>query len=150
MIEPMYRYLLLIISHQTAMAACLAPNCLLEKSQVSASSKPLNIQGEPLTICSQKPLTGFYRNGTCQSDERDKGNHSVCAIMTQEFLEYTKTQGNDLSTPNPRYGFPGLKPGDKWCLCAARFLEAKQAGIKLKVKIDATSIRAVEVTSNFE
>lgn len=121
-------------------------NCVLDSSK----EKPLaesqtNILGREITVCSKKPLTGFYRDGTCKSDARDSGNHSVCAVLTKEFLEFTKSQGNDLSTPNPRYDFPGLKPGDRWCLCAARWLEAFNAGIKTEVKNKATSKRALEV-----
>lgn len=94
-------------------------------------------------------MTGFFRNGSCQSDQSDRGNHSVCAVMTNEFLNFTKAKGNDLSTPNLKYGFPGLKQGDKWCLCAARWLEAKKEGIPLQVTLKSTHIRALEVTNDF-
>lgn len=87
-----------------------------------------NVLGEELEMCSQDPLTGFYRTGDCQTGPDDLGRHTVCAVMTAEFLEFSRSRGNDLSTPNPQYGFPGLKPGDRWCLCMDRWLEAYQAG----------------------
>jgi uncharacterized protein (DUF2237 family) len=124
-------------------------NCMLESSNMSSTKIPLNIFGEKLNPCCTEPMTGFYRDGFCKSDYRDTGNHSVCARVTDAFLEFTKKQGNDLQTPNPRYGFPGLKPGDKWCLCASRWLEAKNKGIELEVELESTSMRALEVTSDF-
>jgi uncharacterized protein (DUF2237 family) len=123
---------------------------MLEFSNEISNSSNLNIFGEKLKPCCVDPMTGFFRDGSCKSDKRDFGNHSVCAILTDEFLAYTKGQGNDLSTPNPRYGFPGLKAGDKWCLCATRWLEAKRAGINLDVDLWATNIRSLEVTSDFD
>ena len=80
-----------------------------------------NVFGEELITCSEDPLTGFYRDGCCQTGEDDFGKHTVCAVMTEEFLDFTAQQGNDLTTPNEAFGFPGLKPGDRWCLCAARW-----------------------------
>lgn len=125
-------------------------NCMLEKSaSLPNDIKTINIFGRKLKSCCMDPITGWYRDGSCKSDPKDLGNHSVCAILTDDFLNFTKAQGNDLSTPNPRYGFPGLKPKDKWCLCAARWLEAKRAGIELEVDLEATSIRALEVTNEF-
>lgn len=126
-------------------------NCMLKSSDSLPSDiASINIFGRKLKTCCKDPMTGWYRDGSCKSDPRDVGNHSVCSILTQEFLDFTKSQGNDLSTPNPRYGFPGLKPKDKWCLCAARWLEAKKAGIELEVDLEATSIRALEVTNAFD
>lgn len=127
-------------------------NCMLEskKNEGVLSKQRFNILGTFLKSCSTDPLTGWSRDGSCHSDKTDRGNHSVCAILTEEFLLYTKAQGNDLSTPNPRYGFPGLKPGNKWCLCAARWEEAKKAGIELDVDLEASSVRALEVTSDFQ
>ena len=87
-----------------------------------------NVLGEQIAACSEAPVTGFYRNGCCDTGPEDVGSHTVCAIMTDEFLAYTKSVGNDLSTPIPEYGFPGLKPGDRWCLCAARWKQAFDAG----------------------
>jgi uncharacterized protein (DUF2237 family) len=83
-----------------------------------------NVLGEPLEICSFKPMTGFYRDGCCNTGQEDIGSHTVCAVMTAEFLAFSKSRGNDLSTPVPEFGFPGLKPGDRWCLCAPRWQEA--------------------------
>jgi uncharacterized protein len=86
-----------------------------------------NVLGEQLEICSLKPMTGFYRDGCCNTGREDVGSHTVCAVMTAEFLAFSKSRGNDLSTPVPEYGFPGLKPGDRWCLCAPRWQEALEA-----------------------
>ncbi len=104
----------------------------------------VNVFGEPLIPCSYNPKTGFYRTGCCETSNADIGNHTVCAIMTDEFLTYSKEAGNDLSTPVPAYGFSGLKAGDQWCLCAGRFLEAFQAGKAPKIVLGATHIRAIE------
>jgi uncharacterized protein len=83
-----------------------------------------NVFGEPLEICSIKPMTGFYRDGCCNTGREDVGSHTICAVMTAAFLDFSKSCGNDLSTPVPEFGFPGLKPGDRWCLCAPRWQEA--------------------------
>lgn len=105
----------------------------------------VNILGEPLEPCSTRPMTGFFRNGCCDTSDADRGSHTVCAVMTAEFLAFSKAQGNDLSTPRPEYGFPGLRPGDRWCLCAARFLEAHAAGRAPRVSLRATHRRALEI-----
>jgi uncharacterized protein (DUF2237 family) len=97
-----------------------------------------NVRGTDLQPCSQDPLTGFYRNGYCQTGPEDRGEHVVCAQVTQEFLEYSQEQGNDLMSARPEFGFNGLKPGDKWCLCAARWLEALEAGIAPPIDLEAT------------
>jgi uncharacterized protein len=89
---------------------------------------PRNVLGEPLDICSIKPMAGFYRDGCCNTGREDVGSHTICAVMTSAFLEFSKSRGNDLSTPVPAFGFPGLSPGDRWCLCAPRWQEAFQAG----------------------
>lgn len=123
------------------------PNCMLESGENERVSESKNVLGSEISVCSKSPMTGFFRDGTCTSNSQDRGNHSVCAELTKEFLEYTKSQGNDLTTPNPRYGFPGLKPGDKWCLCAARWLEAKRAGVNTIVDLEATHVRAKEVVN---
>jgi uncharacterized protein (DUF2237 family) len=86
-----------------------------------------NVFGEPLEICSIQPMTGFYRDGCCNTGREDAGSHTICAVMTSAFLDFSKSHGNDLSTPMPDLGFPGLKPGDRWCLCAARWQEAFEA-----------------------
>lgn len=98
----------------------------------------LNVLGEPLDICSFKPMTGFYRDGCCNTGREDVGSHTVCVVMTDEFLEFSKSRGNDLSTPMPEYGFPGLKSGDRWCLCAPRWQEAFEANQAPRVVLRAT------------
>jgi uncharacterized protein (DUF2237 family) len=103
-----------------------------------------NIFGEKLIACSTKPLTGFFRDGCCNTGPEDSGRHTVCAVMTQDFLTFSKSQGNDLTTPRPEFGFPGLKPGDKWCLCAIRWKEAKMAGAAPKVLLEATHERTLD------
>jgi uncharacterized protein (DUF2237 family) len=97
-----------------------------------------NVLGEPLEICSMKPMTGFYRDGCCDTGQEDVGSHTVCAVMTAEFLDFSKSCGNDLSTPVPALGFPGLKSGDRWCLCAPRWQEAFEAGQAPRVVLRAT------------
>lgn len=97
-----------------------------------------NVLGGPLGPCSREPLTGFFRDGSCRTCAEDSGAHTVCAVMTREFLEFTVKAGNDLVTPQPQWDFPGLVPGDRWCLCAARWLEAAQAGHAPPVALEAT------------
>jgi uncharacterized protein (DUF2237 family) len=97
-----------------------------------------NVLGESLELCSINPMTGFFRDGCCNSGQEDVGSHTVCAVMTAEFLQFSKSQGNDLSTPMPEFGFPGLKPGDRWCLCAPRWQEAFEAGQAPRVVLRAT------------
>ena len=98
----------------------------------------LNVIGETLASCSLDPLTGYFRDGCCQTDASDLGNHVVCAVMTSEFLEFSVQQGNDLITERPEFQFPGLKPGDRWCLCALRWVEAVQAGVIAPVVLEST------------
>jgi len=105
----------------------------------------VNVLGEPLRPCSHDPVTGFFRNGACDTCAADQGSHTVCAVMTEAFLTYSRRVGNDLSTPRPEYGFAGLKPGDQWCVCAARFLQAWQAGTAPKVRLTATHKRALDI-----
>ena len=107
--------------------------------------RSLNVLGQPLAPCSTDPLTGFYRNGCCDTGAEDAGSHTVCVIVTAEFLALSKYLGNDLSTPRPEYRFPGLKPGDRWCLCAARFLQAAQEFAAPQVVLASTHIRATEI-----
>ena len=97
-----------------------------------------NVLGEPLEICSFKPMTGFYRDGCCNTGREDTGSHTVCVIMTSTFLDFSKSCGNDLSTPVPEFGFPGLKPGDRWCLCAPRWQEAFDVNKAPRVVLRAT------------
>jgi len=102
-----------------------------------------NVLGGALQPCSQAPLTGFYRTGCCETGPEDRGSHTVCAVMTAEFLAFSRSRGNDLSTPQPQFGFPGLKPGDRWCLCAPRWEEALQAGRAPLVVLAATHERSL-------
>ncbi|MFP4095195.1 MAG: DUF2237 family protein [Cyclobacteriaceae bacterium] len=111
------------------------------------SEQAKNVLGEPLQMCCSQPKTGFYRDGYCHTGPEDAGTHVVCAEMTDEFLEYTKGQGNDLSTPMPAFGFPGLKAGDKWCLCASRWREAFKAGVAPPVVLESTHEKALEFVS---
>ncbi|MFT4151641.1 MAG: DUF2237 domain-containing protein [Paracoccaceae bacterium] len=105
----------------------------------------VNVLGGALQPCSTAPLTGFYRNGCCDTGVEDRGIHTVCAVMTAEFLALSKYLGNDLSTPRPEFGFAGLKPGDRWCLCAARFLQAFHEGAAPQVRLEATHARTLEI-----
>jgi uncharacterized protein (DUF2237 family) len=104
-----------------------------------------NVLGGPLLPCSVAPLTGFFRDGRCNTCAEDLGLHVVCAEMTAEFLAFSRARGNDLSTPRPDYGFPGLSPGDRWCLCAARWEEARRAGLAPPVLLEATHAAALAV-----
>ena len=107
--------------------------------------KARNILGTDLQSCCTEPMTGFLRDGYCNTSKIDKGTHVVCAVMTDEFLEFTKSRGNDLSTPRPQYEFPGLKAGDRWCLCALRWKEAYDAGVAPPLKPEATHEKALEL-----
>lgn len=103
-----------------------------------------NVLGTPLQSCCMDPVTGFYRNGRCDTGNEDLGLHLVCAEMTAEFLEFSQEMGNDLSTPRPEFGFPGLKPGDRWCVCVQRWAEALRAGKAPRVHLEATHLLALE------
>jgi len=105
----------------------------------------LNVLGEPLQSCSDEPLTGFFRDGCCRTGRQDLGAHVICARVTAEFLEYSRRRGNDLVTPQPASGFPGLRPGDRWCLCAARWKEALAAGVAPRLVLQATHAQALEI-----
>jgi uncharacterized protein (DUF2237 family) len=107
--------------------------------------EPVNVLGGALAACSTDPLTGFFRDGHCNTCAADAGSHTVCAVMTAEFLAFSKYVGNDLSTPQPEFGFPGLKAGDRWCLCAGRFLQAHDEGCAPRVDLTATHARALEI-----
>jgi len=108
-------------------------------------STPRNVLGERLEVCSMSPMTGFFRDGCCDTGQEDVGSHTVCAVMTEEFLAFSALAGNDLSTPRPEWGFPGLAAGDRWCVCAARWLEAHRAGVAPPIVLGATHARAVDV-----
>ena len=105
----------------------------------------VNVFGETLESCSDIPLTGFFRDGCCNTGDEDLGSHTVCIQVTREFLEFSRMRGNDLSTPRPEFGFAGLQPGDRWCLCAARWKEACEAGMAPRVYLRATHQRALEI-----
>ncbi|MCA1925741.1 MAG: DUF2237 domain-containing protein [Thiobacillus sp.] len=106
-----------------------------------------NVLGEALQVCSRTPMTGFLRDGLCHTGPHDLGSHTVCAQMTEAFLEYSRAQGNDLVTPVPEIDFPGLKAGDRWCVCATRWLEAAEAGVAPPVILEATHERALRRVS---
>jgi uncharacterized protein (DUF2237 family) len=107
----------------------------------------LNVFGQPLIACSTNPITGFFRDGCCNTNEEDFGVHTVCIVATNEFLAFSKQVGNDLSTPLPQWGFPGIKEGAKWCLCAERFKEAYDNGKAPKVLLEATNEKTLEIVS---
>ncbi|HBU13443.1 MAG: hypothetical protein A2092_18675 [Rhodobacteraceae bacterium GWE1_64_9] len=112
---------------------------------MSEKESSVNVLGEALQSCSTAPMTGFWRDGCCDTGPADRGRHTVCAEMTAEFLAMSKYLGNDLSTPRPEYGFAGLNPGDQWCLCAARFLQAHEEGAAPRIRLAATHIRTLDI-----
>ncbi|SHI43747.1 DUF2237 family protein [Aquimarina spongiae] len=107
----------------------------------------LNVLGTPLEPCCYAPMTGYFRDGFCRTIQEDTGTHVVCAIVTEDFLEYTKSKGNDLSTPLPYWNFPGLSPGDKWCLCVSRWLEVERVGKAPNILLEATHAKALQYVS---
>ena len=107
----------------------------------------LNIFNETIEECGCSPLTGFFRTGCCETSDQDLGSHTVCALMTEDFLKFSQSQGNDLSTPIPQFNFSGLKPGDRWCLCANRWVEAYEANSAPAIIARATNIKALEILS---
>jgi uncharacterized protein len=120
---------------------------MFDQAQEPGRRAAINVLGGPLRPCSTEPLTGFYRDACCNTGVEDRGLHTVCAIMTSEFLAFSRSAGNDLSTPLPDYGFPGLKPGDRWCLCAARWKEAFDAGKAPYVVLEATHAATLQVVT---
>ena len=108
------------------------------------NQEALNVLGKPLVPCSYDPLTGFFRDGCCNTDEQDQGSHVICAKMTQAFLDFSLAQGNDLMTPRPEYRFKGLKAGDRWCLCALRWKQAFDAGVAPETVLESTHTRALD------
>jgi uncharacterized protein (DUF2237 family) len=118
--------------------------CLLP---CAAMSEPRNVLGGPLHPCSKDPVTGYFRDGSCRTCEEDRGVHTVCARVTEEFLSFSRANGNDLSTPVPQFGFPGLRPGDRWCLCAGRWKQALDAGMAPPVILESTHEATLEVVS---
>jgi uncharacterized protein (DUF2237 family) len=111
------------------------------------SPRTRNVLGGPLAMCSESPITGFYRNGCCETGPEDRGLHVVCAVMTAAFLAFSQSTGNDLSTPRPEWRFPGLKPGDRWCLCGLRWKEAMDAGVAPAVVLEATHEAMLEIVA---
>lgn len=105
---------------------------------------PLNVLGGPLASCSTDPMTGWHRDGCCRADPSDVGRHHVCVVLTDAFLAYSKAKGNDLSTPHPEWNFPGLKAGDRWCLCALRWEQARREGVAPQVVLESTALAALE------
>ena len=116
-----------------------------EVFRASAMHPSVNVLGTKLKSCSTDPLTGWYRDGCCNTDENDRGSHTVCCVVTQDFLEFAKAQGNDLMTPAPHFSFPGLKPGDSWCVCARTWLAAVNAGSACPVDLEATHEEALSI-----
>ena len=109
--------------------------------------KQKNVFGEELLVCGCDPMTGFYRNGSCDTEQRDVGSHTICAVMSDEFLNYSKSKGNDLITAIPEFDFPGLLEGDRWCVCAQRWLEAYEDNVAPKIIIAATNEKVLEIVS---
>ena len=140
----------LILSLLPASAGWAQSACGPGAAQCSskATDKPMaktaNIVGGALTVCSRDPMTGWFRDGSCKTNAQDRGRHVVCAVMTESFLTFTRSRGNDLSTPRPQLRFPGLKPNDRWCLCALRWREAQEAGFAPPVVTNATHKNALK------
>ena len=118
-----------------------------EQGHPDRRAPSINVLGGVLEPCSTRPVTGFYRDGCCNTGAEDIGLHTVCVALTPEFLQFSKSRGNDLSTPMPQYGFPGLKPGDRWCLCASRWKEAFDANVAPQVVLEATHAVTLHVVS---
>ncbi len=117
----------------------------MEIPKANQDEKTLNVLGEPIKICSCEPITGWYRDGFCKTDSSDLGQHTVCCVMTESFLTYSRAQGNDLTTPIPEFNFPGLKVGDHWCLCAPRWKQAYEDGMAPLVKLHSTEVGALGI-----
>ncbi len=105
----------------------------------------VNVLGEPLVTCGENPMTGFFRDGKCNTCNEDTGSHTVCIEATKEFLEYSRFRGNDLTTPIPEFGFKGIRPGDSWCLCAARWLEAYESNMAPRIHLTRTHVKALDI-----
>ena len=112
---------------------------------MNSVEKQKNVFGEEIETCCESPITGFFRDGFCHTDETDQGVHTVCVSMTEDFLEFSKSKGNDLSTPRPEFNFPGLKEGDGWCLCAERWVEAYEVSMAPKLYIKRTNLRTLDI-----
>ncbi len=118
-----------------------------ELRPVNDRTSSLNVLGQPMNECSCEPMTGWFRDGKCRTDEHDYGHHAICCVMTDEFLKFSKKAGNDLSTPMPHFGFPGLKAGDHWCLCSSRWKDAFEADCAPLVNLAATHMSALSVVT---
>jgi uncharacterized protein (DUF2237 family) len=145
-------YVVLASAVVASSVACFAQQCespnkdtRVAKEMIQVEAK--NVVGTALVQCGCNPMTGFYRDGYCQTEKRDVGRHTVCAIMTDEFLQFTRSRGNDLSSPAPQFSFPGLKAGDRWCLCVSRWKEAYEAGVAPPVILEATHELALKTVS---
>ena len=112
---------------------------------MSSVEKQKNVFGEEIETCCESPITGFFRDGFCHTDDTDEGVHTICVSMTEDFLEFSKSKGNDLSTPRPEFNFPGLKEGDSWCLCADRWVEAYEVSMAPKLYIKRTNLRTLDI-----
>ena len=112
---------------------------------MNSVEKQKNVFGEEIETCCESPITGFFRDGFCRTDDRDEGVHTICVSMTKDFLEFSKSKGNDLSTPRPEFNFPGLKEGDSWCLCAERWAEAYEVSMAPKLYIKRTNLRTLDI-----
>ena len=119
----------------------------IDDEELTAVNRNRNVLGEPLQSCSTNPLTGFFRDGCCRTSSEDLGRHVVCVEVTRDFLAFSRARGNDLSTPRPEFGFPGLRPGDRWCLCALRWKEANAANKAPRVYLHATDAAALDVVA---
>lgn len=117
---------------------------MIQRTDDDRDTQRLNVLGEPLASCCTDPMTGFFRDGYCRTDEHDHGRHTVCARVTAEFLDFSRRRGNDLVTPRPEYSFPGLKPGDCWCLCVLRWKEAFDAGCAPRVRLESCEQTALQ------
>lgn len=128
-----------------AQTGCALGTAGCAKQQSTTPAQPVkNIHGEALSVCSSQPMTGWFRDGSCRTNAQDRGRHVVCAVMTEAFLQFTRSRGNDLSTPKPDARFPGLKPNDRWCLCALRWREAQESGFAPPVITTATHAKATD------
>ena len=142
-----YIVALLIVGHVVFAQQKSQENCgniKTKSKKIMTNTKQLNVLGKPLALASKNPITGFYRNGYCQTDAKDRGLHVVAAIVTDKFLQYSLSKGNDLISAFPMNNFPGLKAGDIWCLCVLRWKEAFDAGVAPPVLLEATNIKALE------
>lgn len=125
--------------------ASAGPVSSIDPAVTATVTSPRNVLGEPLQECSCQPLTGWFRDGHCRTDPADLGRHTVCCVVTEAFLSYSRAQGNDLSSPAPAWGFPGLRAGDHWCVCAGRWLEAYEDGMAPPVRLEASELSTLEV-----